>query len=84
MTSLKKAYDRRKNHFQLPFKSSTIHQNTEETWKGWEGLAWGGGLLPKEAAWMNKEGEQTPAGGIDLRGGLTVRRSCLLFSQNKE
>lgn len=24
------------------------------------------GLFPKEAAWMDKEGEQTPAGGIDL------------------
>lgn len=33
---------------------------------------------------MDKEGEQTPAGGIDLRGRLTVMRSCLLFSWNKE
>lgn len=35
---------------------------------------------------MDKEVEQTPAGGIDLGGKLTqcVRRNCLLFGRDKE
>lgn len=42
-----------------------------------------GGLLPKEGAWMDKEGEQPPAGGIDLRGRLTVMRSLPFVQQEQ-
>ena len=42
------------------------------------------GLFPKEAVGVDKRGEQTPAGGIDLGGRPTVSEEKLPFVQPEQ